>query len=184
MSIAGVSLPIVELTIPLPKVRKDGTELALGDIQSITILRDAATLTTLPGPFSGDTVNFTDPSPATGTDLYSYFATDTAGLAGERSAPVAITVTGLPPKSPPAAGTLKAVAKAAPSDPAAVANRPHEEALSPYSASNPFPATNPNPASSPYEEDNEVEAQPARSRLEPGQTRPTGNRPTGQSRPT
>ncbi len=116
MSIAGKSLPIVDLSIPLPTVRKDGSDLALAEIQSITILRDAATLSVIAGPFQSATVTFTDASPATGDDLYSYFATDTGGVQGETSAPVSITITGEKPKAPPAASLMKAVAKREPAE--------------------------------------------------------------------
>lgn len=115
MTIAGVTLPVVDITITLPTLRKDGTDLALSEIQSATILRDPgtgiATLTTLNGPFNGATATFTDVSPATGSDVYSFYVTDTAGTQGDTSVPVSITVVGQTVLSPPAAGTLSAVAR-------------------------------------------------------------------------
>lgn len=116
MTIKGVALPTIDLTLPLPTTRKDGTELPVSEIQSVTVLRDSGTgpaeISVLKGPFNGDTANCTDPSPTAGSDIYSYFVTDTAGTKGDTSLPVSITVTGEKPLSPPAAGTLKAVAKA------------------------------------------------------------------------
>jgi hypothetical protein len=114
-TIAGVTLPIVDLTLTLPTSRVDGTALALTEIQSATILRDpgtgVATLTVLNGPFSGATATFTDISPATGSDVYSFFVTDTAGTQGVTSPPVTVKVAGTPTLAQPAAGTLTAVAQ-------------------------------------------------------------------------
>lgn len=115
-TIAGVTLPVVDLTLTLPTTRVDGTALANTQIQSVTILRDPATgtpatLTTLTGPFSGATALFTDVSPATGSDVYSFFVTDTAGTQGLTSPPVTVTIAGAPQLAAPAAGTLSAVAR-------------------------------------------------------------------------
>jgi hypothetical protein len=113
-SIPGVLLPIIDLTLTLPTTRVDGTALALTQIQSATILRDPGTgpviLTTLAGPFSGATALFTDVSPATGSDIYSFYVTDTAGTVGVTSLPVTVTVVGTPVLAQPSAGTLTAVA--------------------------------------------------------------------------
>lgn len=115
MAIAGVTLPTVDITLTLPTQRKDGTDLALNEIQSATILRDpgtgVSTLTTLNGPFNGPTATFADVAPATGSDVYSFFVTDTAGTQGDTSAPVTVTIVGQTPLAPPAAGTLTAVAR-------------------------------------------------------------------------
>jgi len=114
-TIAGVTLPVVDITLTLPTERKDGTALNLNEIQSATILRDpgtgVATLTTLNGPFNGSTATFTDVAPASGSDVYSFFVTDTAGTQGDTSAPVSVTVVGQQSLAPPAAGTLTAVAR-------------------------------------------------------------------------
>jgi hypothetical protein len=100
--------------LTLPTTRVDGTALALTQIQSATILRDPGTgpviLTTLAGPFSGATALFTDVSPATGSDIYSFYVTDTAGTVGVTSLPVTVTVVGTPVLAQPSAGTLTAVA--------------------------------------------------------------------------
>ena len=115
-TIAGVTLPVVDLTLTLPTTRVDGTALALTEIQSATVLRDpgtgVATLTVLNGPFNGATATFADVSPATGSDVYSFFVTDTAGTQGVASPPVTVKVTGSPVLAQPAAGTLTAVARA------------------------------------------------------------------------
>ncbi len=115
-TIAGVTLPIVDITVTLPTTRVDGTELANSEIQSVTILRDpgtgVATLTVLPGPFNGATALFSDVAPATGSDIYSFYVTDTAGTQGVTSPSVTVTVAGQTPLAQPAAGTLTAVARA------------------------------------------------------------------------
>jgi hypothetical protein len=114
MAISGVTLPTVDLTLTLPTTRTDGTALALTEIQSATILRDPgtgpATLQVMPGPFSGATATFADVSPATGTDVYSFFVTDTAGTQGVTSPSVSVTVVGVTPLAQPSAGTLTAIA--------------------------------------------------------------------------
>ena len=129
MAISGVTLPTVDLTLTLPTTRTDGTALALTEIQSATILRDPGsgptTLQVMPGPFSGATATFADVSPATGTDVYSFFVTDTAGTVGLTSLPVTVTVVGVTPLAPPSAGTLTAIAvpPTATGTPAATANK-------------------------------------------------------------
>lgn len=115
MTIAGVILPVVDLTLALPTTRIDGTDLALSEIQSATVLRDPGTglttLTTLSGPFSSTTATFTDLSPATGNDVYSFFVTDTANTQGVTSPAVTVVVAGQTPRAQPSAGTLTAVAR-------------------------------------------------------------------------
>jgi hypothetical protein len=115
-TIAGVTLPIVDITVTLPTTRVDGTSLANSEIQSATILRDpgtgVSTLTVLNGPFNGATAVFADVSPATGSDIYSFFVTDTAGTQGVTSPSVTVTVAGQIPLAQPSAGTLTAVARA------------------------------------------------------------------------
>lgn len=115
MSITGVILPTIDLTITLPTTRKDGGPLKSSEIQSATLLRDSGqgpvAISTLNGPFSGETVTFSDVSPSTAADTYSFFVTDTAGTQGPMSLAVAVTVTGKAAVAPPAAGTLTAVAK-------------------------------------------------------------------------
>ena len=114
LAIAGTQLPTVDLTITFPTTRTDGSELAVGQIQSATILRDsgpgAATLTILNGPFSSGTATFADVSPLTGSDVYSFYVTDTAGTQGITSPPVTVSVVGQAPLAAPAAGTLTATA--------------------------------------------------------------------------
>jgi hypothetical protein len=115
MALAGVNTPVIALTITLPTTRIDGTAAPLTQIQSVSILRDSGTGavplgSVIVGPFSGPTVSATDASPATGTDTYSFFATDTAGLAGVTSPPVSVTVAGAPPLAQLSAGTMTAVA--------------------------------------------------------------------------
>ena len=118
-TIAGANTPTITITLTFPTTRNDGTDLALSEIQSATLLRDSgsgATPLGSPsiGPFSGPTLTLTDSSPASGTDTYSFFVTDTAGTPGDTSAPVSVTIEGQTPLAPPAAGTLTAVANAAP----------------------------------------------------------------------
>lgn len=116
MAIAGVTLPVVDITLTLPTQRKDGTDLNLNEIQSATLLRDSGTgpgtLTVLNGPFNGATAVFTDLTPTSGSDVYSFFVTDTAGTQGDTSAPVTVVVEGQVTLAPPAAGTLTATARA------------------------------------------------------------------------
>jgi hypothetical protein len=107
MSIQGVVLPAVDLTITLPKTRKDGSELALSDIKSVTILRNSADWKVLEGQFSA-TVNVADLAPATGSDTYSFYVTDTAGVRSDVSPAATVTV-GEPLKAPASTGTLTAV---------------------------------------------------------------------------
>jgi len=115
-TIAGVILPVVDLTLTFPTTRKDGTDLTLSEIQSATILRDpgtgTVTLTTVQGPFNGPTALFTDVAPATGSDIYSFFVTDTAGTQGDTSPAVTVTIVGQTPLAAPSAGTLTAIARA------------------------------------------------------------------------
>src|ERR1017187_9675751 len=117
MAIAGSNVPVITLTITLPTTRIDGTAAPLSQIQSVTVLRDSgsgpvALGSVIAGPFSGATVSASDASPATGTDTYSFFATDTAGLAGVTSPPVSVTVAGAPALAQLSAGTMTAVAHA------------------------------------------------------------------------
>jgi hypothetical protein len=116
-SIVGVTLSTVDIVVTLPTTRVDGTDLANSEIQSVTILRDpgtgVGTLTTLNGPFNGATALFSDVSPATGSDVYSFFVTDTAGTQGVTSPSVTVTIEGQTPLAQPAAGTLTAIARAA-----------------------------------------------------------------------
>ena len=117
MAIAGVTLTTVDIELTFPTVRKDGTNLDVSEIQSATILRDSgggpSELTVLAGPFSGATAKFSDISPATGSDIYSFFVTDTAGTVGDTSLSVTVTIVGVPVLAAPAAGTLTAVANVA-----------------------------------------------------------------------
>jgi hypothetical protein len=117
MALAGVNVPVIALTITLPTTRIDGTAAPLSQIQSVTVLRDSgsgpvALGSVIAGPFSGATVSASDASPATGTDTYSFFATDTAGLAGVTSPPVSVTVAGAQPLAQLSAGTMTAVSSA------------------------------------------------------------------------
>lgn len=144
-TIAGVTLPIVDITVTLPTTRVDGTDLDKSEIQSATILRDpgtgVATLTVLNGPFNGATAVFADVSPATGNDIYSFFVTDTAGTQGVTSPSVTVTVAGQPPLAQPSAGTLTAVARqpdVGGSTPTPVATSSSTEV--PSSVANPPPA--------------------------------------------
>lgn len=114
MAIAGSNVPVIALTITLPTTRIDGTAAPLSQIQSVTVLRDSgsgpvALGSVIAGPFSSATVSASDASPATGTDTYSFFATDTAGLAGVTSPPVSVTVAGQAPLAQLSAGTMTAV---------------------------------------------------------------------------
>jgi hypothetical protein len=151
MSITGVVLPIIDLTLTLPTTRNDGSALAVTEIQSATILRDpgtgAVTLTVLPGPFSGATAIFADVQPATGTDIYSFFVTDTNGKQGDTSLPVSVTVTGVPAAAPPSAGTLTAIARVGATAPVVPPSSTITPILSttpvvPPSSTTPLPATN------------------------------------------
>jgi hypothetical protein len=112
-TITGKSLPPVDIAVSLPTQRQDGTPLPLAEIQSVTILRsagggEATVLKVLPGPFSSETVMYTDVSASGGTDIYSFYATDTQGVEGEKSLAKAVIVTGELKKVAPAAGTLAA----------------------------------------------------------------------------
>jgi hypothetical protein len=115
-AIVGTQLPSVDLTITLPTTRVDGSAATPAEIQSATILRDAGDgqgpvpLTTVSGPFGGPTATFTDVQPATGTDIYSFFCTDTAGTVGLTSLPVTVSVSGAA-KAQLSAGTITAVAQ-------------------------------------------------------------------------
>jgi hypothetical protein len=117
MAIAGTNTPVIALTITLPTTRIDGTAAPLSQIASVTILRDSgsgpvALGSVIAGPFSGPTVSSTDAAPATGTDTYSFFATDTAGTQGVTSAPVSVTVAGQAPLAQLSAGSMTAVSSA------------------------------------------------------------------------
>lgn len=113
-SIAGVIVPTVGIVLTLPTTRQDGTSADPSEIQSATILRDPgtgpATLTVLPGPFSAATATYTDAAPATGSDIYSFFCTDTFGTQGATSVPVSVSITGVTVPAALAAGTLTATA--------------------------------------------------------------------------
>jgi hypothetical protein len=116
-SIAGSNVPVIALTATLPTTRVDGTAAALSEIASITFLRDSGSGPSplgspVAGPFSGPTVSASDASPATGTDTYSFFATDTAGTQGVTSPPVSVTVAGAQPLAQLSAGTMTAVSNA------------------------------------------------------------------------
>jgi hypothetical protein len=118
MAIAGSNVPVITLTITLPTTRVDGTAAPLSQIGSVTILRDSGSGpvplgSVINGPFSGPTVGSTDAAPATGTDTYSFFATDTTGTQGVTSAPVSVTVAGAPPLAQLSAGSMTAVSSAA-----------------------------------------------------------------------
>lgn len=125
-TVAGVNTPTITITLTLPTTRVDGTALSLSEIASATVLRDSgsgpAPLSTTNGPFSSGTVVLNDPAPATGSDIYSFFVTDTAGTIGATSAPVTITVTGTPVLAQPSAGTLTAVASDPNAPPVATAS--------------------------------------------------------------
>lgn len=117
MAIAGSNVPVITLTITLPTTRVDGTAAPLSQIGSVTILRDSGSGpvplgSIINGPFSGPTVTSNDAAPATGTDTYSFFATDTAGVQGVTSAPVSVTVAGAPPLAQLSAGSMTAVSSA------------------------------------------------------------------------
>lgn len=106
----------VLLVATLPTTRVSGKALALTEIASLTILRDIGDgngptlLQTIAGPFTAPTVNATDPAPATGNDIYSFYVVDSAGLQGDTSPGVTVAVAAPPPPPPdvPAAGTLTA----------------------------------------------------------------------------
>jgi hypothetical protein len=114
-TIAGTTLQSVLITLTLPTTRTDGTAAALSEIASSTILRDPgtgpATLTVINGPYASGTVTYTDASPATGSDIYSFYCTDTAGTQGQTSPPVSVAINGATPLAPLSAGTLTAVAQ-------------------------------------------------------------------------
>jgi hypothetical protein len=114
-SIVGVAVVAIDLVLTLPTTRKDGTKLGANEIQSVTVMRDSGTgaveLKVLPGPFNGATALYTDASPATGNDIYSFFVTDTAGTRSDTSAPVMVTVSGAKLLAAPAVSTLTAIAK-------------------------------------------------------------------------
>jgi hypothetical protein len=113
-SIAGVYTPTIDLVLTLPTKRGDGSALAASEIQSVTVLRDSGSgpkeLIVLPGTFNGATALYTDPSPASGGETYSFYVTDTAGARGATS-PAVVMKGSIPVKAPPAAGVMTAVEK-------------------------------------------------------------------------
>jgi hypothetical protein len=110
MAISGVNVPVIDLTITLPKTRTDNTALADSDIESVTVLRNSTELQTIPTP-KGATVHLSDSAPSTGTDTYSFYVTDTAGVRSAVSPVASVSVSAQPPKAPPASGSLTATPK-------------------------------------------------------------------------
>jgi hypothetical protein len=116
----------VELTMMLPSTRADNTVLLLADIASVTVSRDSGAgpleLAVLPGPFTEQTVLYTDTASVTDADAYSFFVTDKDGIVGAESEPAVMVVPPeiVPPAAlpPPKAGTLTAVAAAVVAAPA------------------------------------------------------------------
>jgi hypothetical protein len=127
-AIAGVTVPTISIVLTLPIARTDGTAAQPSDIASATVLRDPGTgpvtLQVINGPFTGSTVTAADTTPATGSDIYSFFCTDQEGTVGLTSAPVTVTVTGVVVLAPLAAGTLTAVANTPGATPAVPVNPP------------------------------------------------------------
>ncbi len=113
-SIVGVTVPVIDLTLTLPTQRKDGSPLAPSDIHSAILMRDSGhgpiTVKEIAGPFTSPTVQFSDTSPATGHDIYSFVVTDNTGIKSDKSNPVTVTVHGKA-ASAPAAGVLTAIEK-------------------------------------------------------------------------
>jgi hypothetical protein len=113
MSISGVYAPVVDLLFTLPTTRTDGSVLALTEIASVTVLRNSIEWQTLQGPFKAP-VKVSDPGVTPGTDTYSFYVTDTAGVRSNVSPIAAVSVSKEPPKAPPATGTVTAVVQAKP----------------------------------------------------------------------
>jgi len=113
--IHGVYLPVIDFVLTLPTARKDGTVFKLADIHSVTMMRDAGlgpiVIKEFTGPFHDATVPFSDTSPVSGNDIYSFFVTDTAGTKSDASKPVTVSVEGNR-ASAPKAGTMTAVERA------------------------------------------------------------------------
>ena len=107
MASPGVHTPVIDLLVTLATKRKDGSALAASDIGSVTILRNAVELTTLHGPFNGP-VKYADASPG-GTDTYSFYVTDSAGVCSDVSNAVSVVVSNDPVKAAPAVGTITAI---------------------------------------------------------------------------
>ena len=103
-------VPTIDLSITLPKTRKDGSSLAASDIASVTILRNSAEWKTLESPLATPLVA-SDMYPATELDTYSFYVTDTAGVRSDVSPIVKVAVSAEPPKAPPSSGTITAVVK-------------------------------------------------------------------------
>ena len=116
MDISGVNVPVIDVTVTLPKTRKDGSPLAPADIASVVILRNSVEWKTLVAPFSSPIVA-TDSSPVSSEDAYSFYTVDTAGARSDVSPAVVMTVSKDPIKAPPATGTLTAIAKGAKVEP-------------------------------------------------------------------
>jgi hypothetical protein len=104
----GTPVPTIDLTLTLPKTRKDGSTMAASDIESVTILRNSVDWKTISGPFSGP-IKISDSYPATELDTYSFYATDAAGVRSEISAPAKVVLATEPLKAAPSVGTLTAI---------------------------------------------------------------------------
>jgi len=110
-AIVGTVLSSVTVTLGLPSTRVDGSTAQLSEILSYTILRDPGTgpvpLTVQTGPFTAQSQSFVDPSPATGSDIYSFYATDSSGQNGVTSAGATVTIAA-PSLAQLSAGTISA----------------------------------------------------------------------------
>jgi hypothetical protein len=108
MAQPGVFTPVIDLAITLPTKRKDGAALPSSDIASVTVMRNSVELATIPGPVASP-VKYSDASPTSTTDTYSFYVTDSAGVRSDVSSAASVVVSNEPVKSPPAVGTLTAV---------------------------------------------------------------------------
>jgi hypothetical protein len=90
-------------TYTFPTTRKSGAALALTDIDHASLTRNGVEIQKL-AP-SGPTVNFTDATPLTGTDVYDGFTITKDGFIGDTSNDASVIVAAADPAS---AGTLTA----------------------------------------------------------------------------
>ncbi|HLA60924.1 MAG TPA: hypothetical protein VK626_01640 [Nitrospiraceae bacterium] len=90
-------------TYTFPVTRKSGAALALTDIDHASLTRNGVEIDKLPP--SGATVNFTDASPLTGSDVYDAFTITKDGFIGDTSNDATVIVASADPAS---AGTLTA----------------------------------------------------------------------------
>lgn len=95
-------------TFTFPTTRKSGASLALTDINFASLTRNGVEISKL-AP-SAPTVNFTDSSPLTGSDVYEAVVVTNDGFQGDPSNDVAIVIAAADPAS---AGVLTAALTAA-----------------------------------------------------------------------